>query len=999
MNIKKRKVMAAADEKIEKLRTFTDWVDTHITGDEKGEAQVFLDRLFQGFGWPGLKEAGATCEERVKKTNGGISFADLVWKPFVVIEMKKRGTDLSKHYSQAFNYWTRLVPSRPRYAILCNFDEFWVYDFETQLDEPVDTVKLSEISSKFGPLNFMFPGGLTPVFGNHHETVTRQAADKLAVCFNCLVNRGIERPLAQRFILQILMALFSEDIGLLEQYFVTQLLEDCKTSQDTHDLIGGLFQAMNTKGGVSGGRFKGVPYFNGGLFSEPAMIELEDSELNLLKEAAQFDWSRVRPEIFGTIFEHSLGEEARHATGAHFTSSVDIMKVIGPTIVEPWTKQIESAKTLGSLKKLLARIENFTVLDPACGSGNFLYVAYRELKRLEAKIYERMALEYKSVDPKQRAFGFLSSRNFFGKDINPFAVDIAKVTMMLAHKLSIDELDINENALPLDNLDGNIAVGDALINPDGTRASWFKTDVIIGNPPFLGAKLLKPLYGADYVNMVRRAYPEVSGMADFCVYWFRRAHDELSLCSSHDPLAGRAGLVGTQNIRNNRSREGGLDYIAASGTIVEAVDSQPWSGEAKVFVSIANWVKTQEVDLLPKDRRLWFVQNQAPGMKRSTSSGKSKGKGYDLDMRLVSYINSSLSDGVDVTGAKKLSVNVGFCYTGQYPRYNDGFVLSLDDGAKMRAASSKNGEVIHLFAGGKELLENGVVKRYVIDFQDRSIVQAQSYGAPFTHLKSSVLPYVESLAKKEFEETKKEIGQDQNWLNTWWRHFRPRRQLVGKIVKMDRYLVCSRVTTRPIFMFLSSRVRPSDALSCFVLEDDYSFGVLQSKTHYMWFHAKCSNMKADPRYTSDSVFSTFPWPQMPSDKDVKSVVKAARDLQSVRQGAAKGGTGLRALYKTLDLPGKSPLKDAHDALDSAVLLAYGFTNKKDLLQQILDLNYNVTNALSTGVLVDGPGIPGKFPDPDKLVSPDFFGMEESGLDQLKPLCKALKSLLGGKLMR
>lgn len=965
--------VSTSSSKTANLENFISWVNNHIKGDEKGEAQVFLDRFFQAFGWPGLKEAGASCEERVKNTTGGTSFADLVWKPVVVIEMKKRGADLTKHYSQAFEYWTRLVPNRPRYAILCNFDEFWVYDFETQLDTPVDKVRLSELHAKYGPLNFMFPGNETPIFGNHQESVTRQAADKLATCFNSLVARGIEQPLAQRFTLQMLMALFAEDIGLLEKYLVTRLLDDCKSPQDTHDLLGGLFSAMNAAGGVKGGRFKGVPYFNGGLFAQAAAIELIEDEVQLLKEAVQFDWSKIRPEIFGTIFEHSLGKEQRHATGAHFTNAVDIMKVVGPTIVAPWTELINSTTTLTGLRKLLARIERFTVLDPACGSGNFLYVAYRELKRLEALIYERMAAEFKSVDPRQRPFGFLSTRNFYGMDVNPFAVDIAKVTMMLAQKLSIDELHINEAALPLDNLDKNFRVGDALVSSDGTRAPWFKSDVIVGNPPFLGAKLLKPKYGEEYVASVRKAYPEVPAMADYCVYWFRRAHDELQDSSLDDPVAGRAGLVGTQNIRNNASRKGGLEHIAASGTIIDAVDNQPWSGEANVHVSIANWVKTQDIAALPKNKRFWFVTTPSLAKKRRMRGTGSAAKQYELDMREVAYINSSLSDQVDVSGAKKLSVNEGYCYTGQYPRYNDGFVLSLAEGAKLRAAGHNNSEVVHLFAGGDELLESGTPKRYVIDFQTRSILDAQTYRLPFQHVSTKVLPYVSQLAKKEFQKTNKNTGQDQGWLNTWWQHFRSRPELVGKIEKLNRYLVCSRVTKRPIFMFLSSGVRPSDALSCFPLDDDYSFGILQSQAHYTWFHAKCSNMKSDPRYTSESIFSTFPWPQTPTTKDINDVATAARALQAIRNNAANSGIGLRALYRTLELPGKSPLKDAHMTLDKAVLKAYGFAIKKDLLQQLLVLNLKLDADIENGLAVAGPGIPPNYSAMRGLVTNDCLG--------------------------
>ena len=331
------------------LKTFVDWCATHISGDEKGEAQIFLDHLFRAFGHAGLKEAGATRENRVKKDGGGTAFADLVWKPIVLVEMKKRGVDLSKHYRQAFEYWTRLVPGRPRYVVLCNFDEFWVFDFETQMDSPVDQLKLTELPQRWGPLAFLFAKPETPVFQFNHEQVTRAAADLLATLYNHLTARGIEPALAQRFVLQCLMCLFAEDIGLLDKYFFARLLDDCVTPEQSFDLIGGLFVEMNTPGKTGGGRFKGVDYFNGGLFREPARIELDAEELDLLKKASSADWRFVRPEIFGTIFEHSLGSTQRHAFGAHFTSPVDIMKIVGPTIVEPWREQIESAKTLKRL--------------------------------------------------------------------------------------------------------------------------------------------------------------------------------------------------------------------------------------------------------------------------------------------------------------------------------------------------------------------------------------------------------------------------------------------------------------------------------------------------------------------------------------------------------------------------------------------------------------------------------------------------------------------------
>ncbi len=606
----------------QRLQTFVEWASQRITGDERGEAQIFLDRLFQAFGQPGVMDIGGTCEFRVRKTKG-TAFADLVWKPHVLIEMKKRGVDLATAYQQAFDYWTRLVPGRPNYVVLSNFDEFWVYDFDVQVDTPVDKVKLTDLPERYGPLAFLFPTHEKPTFGNHNEQVTRDAADRLAVLFNKLVTRKIERPIAQRFVLQCLVALFAEDIGLLPKYCFSRILSECDSPEKAYDLIGGLFTAMNTPGITTGGRFKGVDYFNGGVFAEPVSIELHTDELNQLKVAAEENWSKVRPEIFGTIFEHSLDQKQRHAQGAHFTSGVDIQKIIKPTITTPWQTAIAKARTVGQLEKLRNRMYGYRVLDPACGSGNFLYLAYRELKRLERELLDKLD----RVSGKKHTTGRLggvTARQFFGMDINPFAIELAKVTMMIARKLAIEELHMDEDALPLDNLDANFRACDALmvpsdspwappppeadsggmgvppvVGPEGRAylpTLWPEADVIIGNPPFLGAKRMKPEMGADYVNTVRKLYPEVPGMADFCVYWFRRAHDHLPACTPEDPVRGRAGLVGTQNIRNNKSREGGLDHIVGThsgggGVVIDAVDNQPWSGEANVHVSIANWVK------------------------------------------------------------------------------------------------------------------------------------------------------------------------------------------------------------------------------------------------------------------------------------------------------------------------------------------------------------------------------------------------------------------------
>ncbi len=208
----------------DKLSEFTSWCAKHITGDEKGQAQIFLDRLFQAFGQPGSLDVGGSPEFRIRKADedgGGTAFADYVWKPVVLIEMKKRGENLQRNYRQAFDCWTRLVPNRPRYVVLCNFDEFRVYDFDTDLDTPKDTLALKDLPERWGPLEFLAPGNPKPKFENDRVAVTTQAANKLAECFKTLLKRGEPRDMAQKFILQMLVALFAEDIGLLPKYFVT----------------------------------------------------------------------------------------------------------------------------------------------------------------------------------------------------------------------------------------------------------------------------------------------------------------------------------------------------------------------------------------------------------------------------------------------------------------------------------------------------------------------------------------------------------------------------------------------------------------------------------------------------------------------------------------------------------------------------------------------------------------------------------------------------------
>lgn len=698
----------------------------------------------------------------------------------------------------------------------------------------------------------------------------------------------------------------------------------------------------------------------------------------MLRQAAKENWSKVQPEIFGTLFEHSLdpNTDERHTYGAHFTHPVDIMKIVGPTIVEPWREQIKAAKTLTDLNKLLNRLHHFRVLDPACGSGNFLYIAYRELKRIEAQIYARMEADFKSEAKRaaEMRLSFLSAQNFYGIDILPFAVEIAKVTMMIARKLAIDELHITEPALPLDNLDQNFIAADALLTPEGLPTRWPKADVIIGNPPFLGAKLLKPERGPDYVNAVRRTYADVPGMADYCVYWLRKAHDHLPVCTLEDPVTGRAGLVGTQNIRNNQSRVGGLDYIVKTGTIIEAVENQPWSGEANVSVSIPNWIKTHEPALLPKTRKLWFkVEPSTVTKKLKPKKTASRIREYELNYRECDFINSALSDKHNVSDAKVLGSNTApqRCFTGQMIGH-DGFLVERSRREDLLNKDPAIKEITFPYLNGQEFLAgDGNLDRYVIDFGTRDQLQAAGYKAAFDWVKAHVLPDRQRKAQEGIDADGNLRPHHKQFLARWWQLAFPRPELISQIDNLSRFVVCSRVTKRPIFVFVSPKIRPGDALSCFTVEDDYSFGILQSSAHWQWFIAKCSKLTERLRYSPESVFDTFPWPQQSTTRQIDAVAEAAREVRRVRADALKNiKGGLRALYRTLELPGTNPLKDAHASLDSAVLDAYGFSPKKDLLAQLLALNLEVAQKIDKDEKVTAPGLPPNYPDPKRLITDD-----------------------------
>jgi len=405
--------------------------------------------------------------------------------------------------------------------------------------------------------------------------------------------------------LQCVWSMFAEDLQMLPSHVFTRVLQTLREdpSRSSADDLGQLFDYLATPGArPEHGVYVETPYANGSLFVRPARVHLEPEEVELLARAAsEFNWRRVEPAIFGGLLQGSLGRERQWALGAHYTAEADILKIVLPTVVEPWRERIAACRTVADVEAAQNDLMNYVVLDPACGSGNFLYP------------------------------------NMKGIELDPFAVQLARVTMWMGHKLAVDELGIDETVLPLADMSG-IRRGDAL------RLEWPRADAIIGNPPYHGTKLMRGELGDEYVEWLRSEFGV--GVKDYAVYWFRKAHDCLG-------IGQRAGLVATNSIAEAKNREASLDYIGANGGIItNAVSNQDWPGEANVHVSIVNWAKLQRPP-----------------------------HGFVLDGTEVSGITTTLRPGTTVDVGRRLQKNNGLQFYGVVPTGN-GFILNQDGGRK-----------------------------------------------------------------------------------------------------------------------------------------------------------------------------------------------------------------------------------------------------------------------------------------------------------------------------
>lgn len=840
-------------------------------GTERAEAQTFLNELLACYGVDRL-EAGAKFEE-----HGPGGFMDLIWPGVCIVEMKRPSEvgRLQEHREQLLAYWQQSGTPRapaPRWAVLCAFHRFEVWEPGAVYTAPRAVVDLVDLPDNLDVLNFL--AGRAPVFEGGGAALTREAVALVTDLYQRLQDRGAaDLDVLRNFILQSVWSMFAEDLHMLPSHVFTRVVGELAAdhSRSSADDLGRLFEILATKGPrPEHGLYEGTPYANGSLFTKPARVHLEAEEVDLLARAAgEFNWKQVEPAIFGGLLQGALGKERQWAFGAHFTAEADILKIVLPTIVEPWRERIAACRTVADVEAAQNDLMHYVVLDPACGSGNFLYVAYRELRRIEAELRRRATDMRRSAGlaAQQSLAVYFPLSNMKGIELEPFAVQLARVTLWMGHKLAVDELGLDETVLPLVDLSG-IRRGDAL------RIDWPRADAIIGNPPYHGSQRLRGELGDAYVEWLKEQFSV--GVKDYAVYWFRKAHERLG-------PGGRAGLVATNSISQNKSRSASLDWILAEGGVItSAVSSQVWPGEANVHVSVVNWAR------LPS----------AP-------------ETCVLDGVAVVGITSALRPGLTRMNPQRLGPNAGRSFQGPIPA-GMGFIVSDDEATALLGDKTVDyAPVVKRYLMGDDLANDSAQAptRWIIDFGVLPLEVAADWPKALAIVEARVRP-------------DRSRNRDAGFREYWWRFGRPRPEMRAALAGMTRCVCANRVGKRLHFAWFDPTWCPGDKIVLFRFDDDSSFGVLASGIHSAWAWALSSTLKADLNYTPTTAFETFPWPQ-PEDRE--PIAAAARALIARRSEIClERQIGLTTLYNEVDDGAYRDLHELHVALDEAVAAAYGW---------------------------------------------------------------------------
>ena len=885
-------------------------------GEKQASQEMFLDICaLVGHSTPvehGNRDA-FTFEKRVP---GG--FADAYLEDHFGWEFKRSDDQLDDALNQLLRYQIHL--KTPKLLIVSSFRTIRIRTnfsgMETVLHEiPVAALDRKENLDK---LRHAFHAPDEFRTNRTVEKATEETADLFRGIVADMEQRNEDPEKLARYLNQIVFCLYAEDAGLLPGGLFTEIVHQHNHAPATFDrAVRNLFEQM-AGGGLFGAAEVG--HFNGDLFSTADTVEFSGRALYLLYEAAQKDWRNIEPSIFGTLFERALDASKRSQLGAHYTSPEDIMLVVEPVVMEPLRREWETVqREVGNLlveddedgarvrlEAFRQRLFEVTVLDPACGSGNFLYLALRSLLDLEKRVIDFAAAQgWGELAP------IVKPDQMMGLEVNPYAAELARTALWIgyiqwhqANGFPYTQQPILTSLVSIRQTDAILANGDTA-NPQ--EPEWPAAEFIIGNPPFLGNKLLRSYLGDDYVDAMYALYEgRVPGGADLVCYWFENAREAV-----HRGMTKRVGLLATQGIRGGANRRV-LQRIKDTGDIFLAWADRPWVlAGATVHVSIVGF--DNGVDAI-----------------------------RELDGERVASINANLTGGVDLTKARRLAENRGVAFQGNIK--SGPFDISDSLAQEMLKSpnphNKSNSEVIKPWVNARDVTDRSR-KMWIVDFRDMPLEQAALYEAPFEYVNEHVRPI-------------RETNRDERMRTYWWRLGRDRGELQATISPLTRFIVTPRVAKHRIFAWVVPETSPDNAVVAIARDDEYTFGILHSKIHEVWALGTGTQLREKEsgfRYSHTDTFETFPFPE-PDDAQRAAIADAAARLNELRGGwlnpvDADGRPALNAKdlrKRTLtNLYNRRPtwLANAHDTLDAAVAAAYGWPadlGDAAILERLLALN-------------------------------------------------------------
>ncbi|WP_217155933.1 class I SAM-dependent DNA methyltransferase [Sphaerobacter thermophilus] len=897
----------------------------HASLKERAAAQQHFIDLCLLLGQPTPAQADAqgawyTFEKGVTKAGGGDGWADVWMRGHFAWEYKSPGEDLAAAYKQLVLYAADL--ENPPLLVVCDIARYEIHTNFTGTKKQVYRFTNADLADPevLGILRKVFtdPEALRPEITT--ESVTQEAAAKFASLAGSLTARGFAPERVARFLTRLLFCLFAEDIGLLPKGLFTRLLDVTRQRPDTFArqiLI--LFETMRD-GGIFG--VEEIARFNGDLFADPDAIELTREELGLLAEAARLDWGSIEPAIFGTLFERGLDPAKRAQLGAHYTSRDDILRVVEPVVMEPLRREWAAVRARADVlaeafwaakgpsqrerrRKELAsvllafqeRLASVTILDPACGSGNFLYVALEQLKNLEKEVISYAAHRGLSMLLPQ-----VTPRQLHGIETNAYAHELAQIVVWIGYIqwMTMNGFQVNRDPVlePMDTVLLMDAILDRSDPAQPREPAWPDAEFIIGNPPFLGGKRLRTELGDEYVDAMFAVYNgRVPREADLCCYWFEKARAMIAA-----GRVKRAGLLATNSIRGGANRRV-LERIKESGDIFMAWDDEPWVLDgAAVRISMVGFddgtEKTRTLDGVP-----------------------------------VAAINPDLTGALDLTTARPLAENLNIAFMGDTK--GGPFDIPGDLARQMLAAplnpnGRPNSDVIVPWVNGLDITRRPR-DMWIIDFgPDMPLEQAALYEQPFEYVKKHVYP-----VRQKSRSTR----------NEWWLHERPRVDMRDALRGLSRFIGTPTVAKHRLFVWLSAPTLPDHQLIVFARDDDYFFGVLHSRAHELWSLRMGTSLEDRPRYTPTTCFETFPFPR-PTEEQREAIAAAARALHEHRERwlNPEGASEAELKQRTLtNLYNARPtwLDNLHRELDRAVFAAYGWPDDlsdDEILARLLALN-------------------------------------------------------------